>query len=170
MTELPDPARAGEKLVTWEDARRLTAALPTLSGRDFLQRIVDGELPAPPIARLIGFDLVAVGDGEVTFAGTPDESVRNLNGGVHGGYVCTLLDAAVGYAAHTLLPAGTTCTSIELKVNYLRPVRVTGGALTVTGRVTKAGRRVTFAEGEMADGDGTVLATGQGTVLIIEAV
>jgi uncharacterized protein (TIGR00369 family) len=126
-----------------------------------------GEVPAPPIARLMGFDLREVGEGEVTFVGTPDESVYNPIGMVHGGYVCTLLDSALGCAVHTTLPAGVAYTSIEIKVNDLRAVHVDAGELRIRGRVTKPGRRVAFADGDVRDASGKVLATAQSSRLII---
>jgi uncharacterized protein (TIGR00369 family) len=126
-----------------------------------------GEVPAPPIARLMGFDLREVGEGEVTFVGTPDESVYNPIGMVHGGYVCTLLDSALGCAVHTTLPAGVAYTSIEIKVNYLRAVHVDAGELRIRGRVTKPGRRVAFADGDVRDASGKVLATAQSSLLIV---
>lgn len=80
--------------------------------------------------------------------------------------VCKLLDSALGCAAHTTLPAGTGYTSIEIKVNHLRLVLVDGGPLTCTGRVTKPGRRVVFAEGEVADRTGKVVATASGPLFV----
>jgi uncharacterized protein (TIGR00369 family) len=85
---------------------------------------------------------------------------------VHGGLVCTLLDSAVGCATHTTLPAGTGYTSIEIKVNYLRPVTRDSGPLTCVGRVTKPGSRVTFAEGEVTDNTGRTVATATSTLLV----
>ena len=111
-------------------------------------------------------DLVEVGPGTVTFRCQPDESHYNPIGMVHGGLVCTLLDSALGCATHTTLPAGTGYTSIEIKVNYLRPVTADSGPLICTGRVTKPGRRVTFAEGEVLDNQGKVVATASGSLLI----
>ena len=142
--------------------------MPELSGLDFMTKIADGELPGAPIASHFGMDVVAVGPGTVTFRCLPDESHYNPIGTVHGGLVCTLLDSALGCATHTTLPAGSGYTSIEIKVNYLRPVTVTaaGGALICRGRVTKPGRRVAFAEGEVVDSQGKVVATASGSLLI----
>jgi uncharacterized protein (TIGR00369 family) len=171
MTQLTQPGDAPsatrEKTITWEDPLATAAAGAALSGREFLEQIVAGKVPPPPIARLMGFDLGRIDDGEVTFVGTPDESVYNPIGMVHGGYVCTMLDSALGCAVHTTLPAGTTYTSIEIKVNYLRPVFGGAGEVTVVGRVTKPGRRVAFAEGEVIGADGKVLATAQSSFLIM---
>jgi len=142
--------------------------VPTdLSGREYLEAIRDGRVAAPPMARLLGFELTTVGHGDVSFTGIPDESVLNPNGTVHGGYVATLLDSAVGCAVHTTLPAGTAYTSIEIKVSYLRAITVDTGPVTVTGRVTKPGRRVAFADGEARDGEGRLLATAQSSLLVM---
>lgn len=156
-----------EKLITWDDPTAITASASGLTGRQFLEHIAEGKIPYPPILRLIGLRLAAITDGEVSFVGVPDESVYNPLGIVHGGYMCTMLDTALGCAAHSLLPAGTVHTSVEIKVNYLRPVRADAGVLTVTGRVTKPGRRISFTEGEITDPAGVPVATAQSSILII---
>ena len=102
----------------------------------------------------------------VTFRCRPDESHYNPIGMVHGGLVATLLDSALGCATHTTLPAGTGYTSIEIKVNFLRPVTSDSGPLICTGNVTKAGRRVAFAEGDVVDRHDKTVATASGSLLI----
>ena len=138
----------------------------TMTGREFLDAIAAGELPPAPIAETLGFALTRVEDGEVWFAGTPDESVYNPIGAVHGGLVCTLLDSVCGCAVHSTLPAGTGYTSVEIKVNYLRPVKA-GDELTAHGWVTKPGRRVAFAEGDVRDAQDRLVATASSTLLIM---
>lgn len=166
----PTPSAAPvvrEKTITWEDPMATVAAGAGLTGLEFMRRVAAGEIPAPPIARLMGFGLGDVAEGDVTFVGTPDESVYNPIGVVHGGYVCTMLDSALGCAVHTTLPAGVTYTSIEIKVNYLRAVHADVGELRVRGRVTKPGRRVAFADGDVRDGQGRILATAQSSLLVM---
>ena len=148
--------------IQWRDPAEGLAALPELSGIEFMNRIASGDLPASHFA----MDVVEVGPGTVTFRCRPAESHYNPIGTVHGGLVCTLLDSALGCATHTTLPAGTGYTSIEIKVNYLRPVTVDSGPLICTGRVTKPGSRVAFAEGEVLDSRGRVVATASGSLLI----
>jgi uncharacterized protein (TIGR00369 family) len=155
-----------ETTIKWRDPADALAVLPDLDGLEFMKRIAAGELPGAPIASHFAMDLVEVGPGTVTFRCQPDESHYNPIGMVHGGLVCTLLDSALGCATHTTLPAGTGYTSIEIKVNYLRPVTTDNGPLTCTGRVIKPGRRVTFAEGEVLDNQGKVVATASGSLLI----
>ena len=79
----------------------------------------------------------------------------------------TLLDSALGCAVHTTLPAGVGYTSIEMKVNYLRAVHADSGELTARGWVVKPGRRVAFAEADVRDAAGKVVATGSSSLLII---
>ena len=115
---------------------------------------------------LMQFDIRALEEGRVEFGCTLDESVYNPIGVVHGGLVCTLLDSAIGCAAQTTLPAGLGYTSIEIKINYLRPVLHSSGPLTAVGTVTKPGSRVAFAEGVVTDAAGKVVATASSSVLV----
>lgn len=110
--------------------------------------------------------LARVEEGTAVFTCQPQESHYNPIGVVHGGLVCTLLDSALGCAVHTTLPAGIGYTSIEIRVSYLRPVTRHSGTLTCTGRVVKPGRRAAFAEGEVVDGAGKVVATATSSLLV----
>lgn len=155
-----------EMTVTWGDPAIGLEQLPHLDGIDFLQKIADGEIPGAPIGAHIRMQLTEVERGKVTFICHPDESHYNPIGMVHGGLVCTLLDSALGCAAHSTLSAGTGYTSIDINVSYLRPVTADSTPLVATGRVTKPGRRVTFAEGEVVDAAGKTVATATGSLLI----
>src|SRR5437764_9667054 len=113
---MPPVSEMRSRTVSWQDPAVLAGAGAELSGRECLEAIRDGRLPPPPMATLIGAELVSVGEGEVTFRCTPDESTYNPIGVVHGGLLCTLLDTATGCAVQSLLPAGAGITSIEIKV------------------------------------------------------
>jgi uncharacterized protein (TIGR00369 family) len=152
--------------VIWEDPLISAAALSSLSGLDFVRAMIAGSIPPPPIGQLIGMRLVEVSEGSATFVCDPNESQYNPIGTVHGGLVCTLLDSALGCAVHSTLPQGQGYTSLEIKVNYLRPVRSDSGELTCVGTVTKPGSRVAFAEGIVTDRAGKVIATASGTLLV----
>jgi len=130
--------------------------------------MADGVLPQPPIAGLLQFDLIDVEPGRAVFSCIPDESAYNPIGAIHGGLVCTLLDSVTGCAVHTTLPKGKGYTSVEIKVNYLRAVRLSSGPLTATGTVVKSGSRVGFAEGVVTDASGAVVATATSTLLIFD--
>lgn len=153
-------------VITWADPKAGLDQLSKLDGIDFMKKVAAGELPGAPIASHINMTLTEVEHGSVTFLGEPNESHYNPIGMVHGGFVCTLLDSALGCAVHTTLQAGTGYTSIEIKTNYLRPVTADSGPLTCTGRVVKPGRRVAFAEGEVVDAAGKIVATASGSLLV----
>ena len=157
-----------EKTVTWDDPMETALAGRGQAGLDFLRSMIAGEVPGPPIASLLAMALVEVEHGRAAFTITPDESMFNPIGAVHGGVVCTLLDSALGCALHTTLPAGKGYTSVEIKVNYLKAVRLSSGLLTATGTVVKAGARVGFTEGVVTDAAGTVVATATSTLLIFD--
>lgn len=168
----PAPARTDwgpprTREITWYSPATLTAAAAELSGRRLLEAISDGRLPAPPMAELIGARLVLVGDGEVRFAWTPDESAYNPIGMVHGGLLCTLLDFAAGAAVHTKLPAGVGFSSIEIKVSYLKALRADSGDLQVHGRALQVGRRVAFAEAHALNPAGELVGHATTSIAVI---
>jgi uncharacterized protein (TIGR00369 family) len=156
------------KTVTWHSPGPSTAKGLSMSGIDYLRAMVDGDLPQPPIAGLMEFDITEVEPGRVVFTCTPDESAYNPIGAIHGGLLCTLLDSVTGCAVHSTLPQGKGYTSVEIKVNYLKAVRLSSGVLTATGTVVKAGSRVGFAEGVVTDASGAVVATASSTLLIFD--
>jgi uncharacterized protein (TIGR00369 family) len=156
------------RTVTWHDPLRSAAHGMTLPGIDYLRAMVSGDVPPPPIAQLLQFSLAEAEPGRVVFTCTPDASAYNPIGAVHGGLVCTLLDSVAGCAVHSTLAAGRGYTSIEIKVSYLKPVRVESGRLTAVGTVVKNGSRVAFAEGVVTDASGAVVATATSTLLVFD--
>ena len=154
------------KTISWVDPRPQAAQALTMTGLDYLRAMMDGTIPPPPIASHINLEMLDATPGVAIMAATPDDSHYNPIGSVHGGFVCTALDSAAGCAVQTTLPAGTGYTSLEIKVNYLRAVSATTGALTVVGTVTKPGSRVAFAEAVVLDGQGRTVATASSTLLV----
>lgn len=154
------------RTVHWEDPAPGVAVMPTVSGLAYLQKMIAGELPPPPIANLMGMTLTEAETGRAVFVCEPDESHYNPIGTVHGGLVCTLLDSAIGCAVQSTLAQGQGYTSIEIKVNYLRPVFAGSGPLTCSATVTKPGNRVAFADGVVTDGSGKTVATATGSLLV----
>jgi uncharacterized protein (TIGR00369 family) len=156
------------RTVTWHEPGPSTARGLTMAGIDCLRAIAGGELPQPPIAGLLRFEMVSADPGRVVFTCEPDESAYNPIGAVHGGLVCTLLDSVTGCAVHSTLPQGKGYTSIEIKVNYLKAVRLSSGVLTARGTVVKTGARVGFAEGVVTEAAGAVIATATSTLLVFD--
>lgn len=157
------------KSVTWFDPAATVAGGAGLSGLEFMRALLAGALPPPPIAQLLNMRLRQVELGLVVFECKPDESVYNPIGVVHGGLTCTLTDSVLGCAVHTTLAAGVAYTSIDITVNYLRPVTLDSGTLVATGRVVKPGRRVAAAAAEVHDGSGRLVATATSNCLIMGA-
>src|SRR5256885_8540194 len=113
--------------IRWKDPRVFAEAGQGLSGLELLQKVVAGELPRPPIADLMNFDLVEVSEGFAVFTVEPAEYHYNPIGVVHGGLAATLLDSAMGCAVHSTLPAGAGYTTLEIKVNFVRPLTAETG-------------------------------------------
>ncbi len=137
------------------------------SGLQLLQRMIAGELPAPPIARTLGFLLTEVGLGRAVFEGEPSEALLNPLGSVHGGWALTLIDSATGCAVHTELPAGVGYTTVETKANFTRAIAPDGGRVRCEGQVVTRGRQIATAEARLLSADGKVLAHGTSTLIIL---
>ena len=154
--------------VAWHDPMPPLASLRAMPGLDFLQGMIDGHISPPPIAASLGFEIVSVAPGTAEFRLEPQEFHFNPLGLVHGGVLCTLLDTVIGCAVHTTLDTGWGYTSIDLNVTYLRPVTLKTGMLTAIGTLSKGGRRVSFASGEIRDATGATIATGTSSLLMFE--
>ncbi len=138
-----------------------------MTGRQMMQALIDGTIPAPPIAQTLGFWLVEVGDGTAVFEGETGPHLLNPLGGVHGGWALTLIDSAAGCAGHTLLPPGVGYASIETKANFTRPITRDTGRVRAEGRVIGRGRQIMSAEARILDSAGRILAHGTSTMMVL---
>jgi uncharacterized protein (TIGR00369 family) len=139
-----------------------------LSGVELLQRIARGELPPPPMAATAGIDLGRIERGKVDFEAEPAEWAENPLGTVHGGWVATILDSALGCAVHSALEPGVGYTTASLELKFVRPVLSTTGRLRAEGRVVHVGSRVAVAEGRLVGvADGKIYATATTTCLVL---
>lgn len=145
---------------TWGDG--------ALNGLEQLRALMAAGPGQPPMGETLGFTLVEVDRGHAVFEGTPDRTVYNPLGSVHGGYAATLLDSACGIAVHSQLDAGRGHTTLELKVSYLRALTDNSGTVRAAGRVVSMGRRVAFAEATLHDGEGRLCATATSTLLVFD--
>ena len=143
------------------------AEIAGMTGRETMQALIDGKLPAPPIAQTLTFWLVEVGDGYAVFEGDTGPHLLNPLGGVHGGWALTLIDSAAGCAGHTLLPPGVGYASLETKANFTRPIKHDTGRVRAEGRVISRGRQIMTAEARILDSDGRVLAHGTSTMMVL---
>ena len=145
-----------------------TAALErTGTGLEFVRRIVSGDLPGVPIGETLGFRIVAADHGTIRIVGQPDARSLNLIGSVHGGWTASILDSAMALSVLTSLDEKHDFTTLDIKINYLRPITLKTGEVRAEGRVINAGRRIALCEGTLKDPEGKLLAHGTGTCLII---
>lgn len=155
------------RTISWEDPTATAQLGRTMSGFDYLQAIKEGKIAPAPIAVLMNMGIVAVEEGRVVFSAEPGEYQYNPIGTVHGGVAATLLDSALGCAVHSLLPAGTAYTTLEIKVNYLRPMTKNTGTVYSEGKVISLGGRIATAEARLTDASGKLYAHGTTTCIIL---
>lgn len=142
--------------------------LAAMTGLEFLQGIVEGRLPAAPIAKTLDMALIEAVEGRVTFSGQPGFHHYNPIGGVHGGWFGTLLDSCMACAVQTRLPKGVSYTTLEYKINIVRGVTEKTGPVHGIGEATHVGRRTGTAEGRVVGAeDGKLYAFGTTTCLIL---
>jgi uncharacterized protein (TIGR00369 family) len=138
------------------------------TGLEVLQAIVAGELPYAAIAKTLDFTLIEVGSGLAVFQGTPLAQHLNPLGTVHGGWMATLLDSALGCSVHTMMPPGRGYTTAELSVNYVKAVTPRLQRVRAEGKVIHCGRQLATAEARLVGPDGTLYAHATTTCLVFD--
>jgi uncharacterized protein (TIGR00369 family) len=142
--------------------------LAGLSGRETLEKVLSGEFPPPPFAPTMLIDLIDVGEGRVAFRGQPDFSFLNPMGTVHGGWIATILDSAMGCAVHSTLKPGQLYTTTAMTINYVRPLMADSGEVRCEATTVYSGARMATSEGRLIDGKGRIIAHGSESCLIFE--
>ena len=136
-------------------------------GLSFLRGMIEGRHPGPPFADTMGFDLVEAEEGRVVFTGKPSPRFFNPLGTIHGGWTATVLDSAMACAAHATLKPGEGYTTLEMKINYVRPVMPESGIVRCEGRLIHRGGTAITTEGRLVDERGKLLAHGTETCLVL---
>lgn len=158
---MPRVAEKPEDLLSQSEALQL-------SGLEFMQKILDGTNPGPPIAATMGYTLHEVSEGRAVFRGAPQFNVTNPMGTVHGGWYGTLLDSAMACAVMTAVPRGSVYTTLEYKINILRGIPL-GVEIDCIGVADHVGRSTGVAHGEIRGvADGKLYATGSTTCIIMK--
>jgi uncharacterized protein (TIGR00369 family) len=137
-----------------------------MSGIEYMRKIMTGELPPSGMVQLLNLKLVEVSEGRAVFTVQPDERHYNGLGIAHGGLAATLLDSALGCAINAMMPAGKVFTTLEMKINYVRPLTRESGEVRCEANVIHAGGRVATAEGRIMDKDGKLYAHGTATCML----
>jgi uncharacterized protein (TIGR00369 family) len=156
------------RTVTWKDPLAALPAAALMSGLEFMKAMVDGKVPPPPIMLTMGITGGEAEEGKVVFLGEAGEFLYNPIGVVHAGFAMTILDSAMSCAVHTTLAVGERYTTLETKVNFVRPITTEIGHVRCEGVVVHRGGRVATAEGRLtAENTGKLLAHGTTTCLVI---
>jgi uncharacterized protein (TIGR00369 family) len=167
-TTVDTAALERSRTFSWSDPSGIAAGGRDMAGIELMRAMIDGSLPKPPIADLIGASLVAVDEGSATFALEPAEWMYNPLGSVHGGIAATLLDSCMGCAVHSLLPAGVGYTTTDLQVRFVRGMSDTTGRVLATGRVIHPGRRLMTVEATLRVEDGDrLIAHGSSACIVL---
>ena len=153
----------------WDEATAFWHRAQGKSGLELLRMAIAGELPPPPMARLMDIRLTQIEKGKAIFTGTPQEFHYNPLGTVHGGYGATLLDSAMGCAVHSTLEAGDIYTTLEFKINFMRALTHDTGEVKGIGTVINATRTTAVAEGRIEDASGKLYAFATTTCVIRRA-
>ena len=132
---------------------------------DFIRMVQRGEAAPPPIADLIGFTLTEVDPGRAVVSFDAGPRHANPMGTLHGGVLCDIADAAMGMAYAASLDEGETFTTLELKINFLKPVW--SGKLTATGHVVKSGRTVGLVDCDVHDEKQALVARASSTCMTL---
>ena len=140
-----------------------------VSGLEFLRRLQSGQFPSPPFAGEMDIYPITIESGFIVFQAIPSLRYYNPLGIVHGGYLATLLDTALGCAVHSVLAAGEAFSTIEMSIRFIRPVTEATGHIRADGRLVNRSRNIAVAEGRILSEDGKVIAHGAETCQIREA-
>jgi uncharacterized protein (TIGR00369 family) len=143
--------------------------LLSYDGLSFLKAMIAGELPAPPIMQTLGFMLTEAEPGRALFRATPEFRHYNPIGTVHAGFAATLLDSAMACAVHSTLAKGDAYTTLEFKINLVRPLTDKVGPVAAEGVVLHRGRTIATAEGHLRDHAGKLYAHANTTCAIFPA-
>jgi uncharacterized protein (TIGR00369 family) len=151
---------------TWDDPKPGAAASQKMAGLEYLNAMISGQMSAPPIMKLMNIRMASAEPGKVIMELPIGEYHYNPIGSIHGGVAATILDSVMGCSIHSTLPAGRVYSTLEIKINYLRPMSDALGTVTAHGWVVNAGRKAAFAEGKIIDATGKIYATGSTTCAI----
>ncbi len=132
----------------------------THKGIEVLEQLLDGKVPYPAMSQIIPFRVTSAIRGQVTVESEPSKAFYNTAGIVHGGFALTLLDTCMGLSVYSTLEAKLHYTTIETKVNFVRPITESTGRMRAIGNAVHTGTRTGTAEGRLVDHAGVIYAHG----------
>ncbi|MEM8794271.1 MAG: PaaI family thioesterase [Pseudomonadota bacterium] len=143
-----------------------------LTGIEFISGMGNGNLPLPPMLGVMPARPHSWNEGQVEFRAKPEHRFANPMGSTHGGWIMTMLDTAMGVAAHSTLARGESYTSVDTSVRFVRAIPIDGDELRIMGRVLSRGRRIITVEGRIetvgTGGEpGKLCATGTSSCMVL---
>ena len=157
-----------KRTIFWDDPDVSARDAALISGLDYLKGIKDWRISPPPIAMLVGYKISQVDKGYAVFELDPAEYHYNPFATVHGGIISTILDTTMTCSILSTLEKGTSCSTAEIKVNFIRPVTANTGTLRREARPIHIGKRLATAEGKLKDRKGNLCAHAVSTCFIFK--
>lgn len=157
-----------EKHIKWTDPEADARDPNALSGLAYLEAIRDGKTSPPPVAMLVGYKVTEIAEGTAVYELQPEECHYNPFKTVHGGIISTLLDTTMTASVLSMLPVGAGCATVEIKVNFIRPVTVNTGLIRCVAKPIHVGNRLAIVEGRVKDGRDVLYAHGMSTCSIFK--
>ncbi|HEY1975029.1 MAG TPA: PaaI family thioesterase [Candidatus Baltobacteraceae bacterium] len=156
-----------ERTFGWTDPRELAQSALGEEGLHWLRRMKDGDIPPPPAAQLLGMEIEEIDRGRVAFSMRAEEWMCTPQAVVHGGMAATLLDTVLALAVASKLPKGKTCQTVQLNVNFLRPLLPTGEKVVAEATAIHVGTTIGTSEGRIVDARGKTIAHATATLAIL---
>ncbi|NNK85441.1 MAG: PaaI family thioesterase [Desulfobacterales bacterium] len=159
-----------KRTISWDDPNASARNATSISGLDYLKGIKDGRISPPPIAMLVGYKILIVDKGYAVYELDPEEYHYNPFVTVHGGIISTLLDTTMTASVLSTLEKGVSCSTAEIKVNFIRPVTADTGTLRCEAKPIHIGNRLATAEGKLLDKKDKLYAHAVSTCFIFKSV
>jgi len=157
----------------WYDRDQLFGSIPmerilSTSGLELARGMVEGAQPAPTICRALNFYMAGADEGRVVFKGTPLDEHYNPAGTVHGGWTAAILDSSLACCVWTRVPVGFVYTTVEFKVNIVRPMTDRTGEVICEGNVVHMGRKLATSQATLRTQEGKLIAHASETCAILD--
>jgi uncharacterized protein (TIGR00369 family) len=157
-----------KRTIIWDDPKNSARDATSISGLDYLKAIKDGKINPPPVAMLVGYKISEVDHGYAVFELDPAEYHYNPFATVHGGIISTLLDTTMTASVLSTLQKGISCSTVEIKVNFIRPITAKTEVLRCEARPIHVGKRLATVEGQLRDKYSNLYAHGVSTCSIFK--
>jgi uncharacterized protein (TIGR00369 family) len=155
-----------QRLVTWQSPSLYINQMRQMSGTEYINAVRAGDMPVSPMLKLLDIHGREWHEGYALFTVVPQEFHYNPMGIVHGGLACALLDTAMAVSVMTMLPQGVGYVTLEIKINFTKPMLSESGEMRAEGRAIHVGSKTATADGRIMDANGVIYAHGTTTLLL----